>query len=182
MPSIVRRTFLQWLAAATALPFASSCGNDDAQDRTFPQGVGSGDPAPDGVLLWTRVESGGLVTYEVAADREFRTIVTTGERTADVDTDFTVRVDVTGLAAGTTYWYRFHANGVTSPVGRTKTAPAADADVPLRIALASCQDFGGRWFHAWRELVERDDIDVVLFVGDYIYETKIGRASCRDTW
>ncbi|HEY5948393.1 MAG TPA: alkaline phosphatase D family protein, partial [Kofleriaceae bacterium] len=80
-------------------------------------------------------------------------------------------LDITGLVAGRTYWYRFIADGITSPIGRTRTAPAPDADVPVRIALASCQDFGGRWFHAWRVLAERDDVDLVLFIGDYIYET-----------
>ena len=168
-----RRTLLRWLASAPAVPLLASagCADDDTTDGTFPQGVASFEPAPDGVLLWTRVEGGGVATYELATDPDFLTIVAAGEREATVDADFTLRVDVTGLAAGTTYWYRFTAHGVTSPVGRTRTAPLADADVPLRIALASCQDFGGRWFHAWRTLVERDDVDVVLFIGDYIYET-----------
>ena len=176
MPTIERRTFLRWLGASSVLPLAGSsgCSADDAQDKTFPQGVGSGDPTPGGVLLWTRVEPAGAVEtvhYEVARDPDFRDIVATGAHDVAAETDHALHVDVTGLAAGTTYWYRFTARGVTSPMGRTKTAPPPDADVPLRIALASCQDFGGRYFHAWRALVERDDVDVVLFVGDYIYET-----------
>ena len=177
MSSIQRRTFLRLLAASPALPLlgASACGGD-AQDQTFPQGIGSGDPSPDGVLLWTRVEPEDEdavehVTYEVATDPDFDGIVATGEQDVGAGTDHTLRVDVAGLVPGTIYWYRFHARGVTSPTGRTRTAPAPDADVPLRIALASCQDFGGRWFHAWRALAERDDVDVVLFIGDYIYET-----------
>jgi alkaline phosphatase D len=172
MWAIRRRTFFHWMAAMSALPFVGGC-TDDVQDRTFPQGVASGDPAPDGVLLWTRVESDGTerVRYEVATDPDFRRIVAMGERDVDAETDHTLRVEVTGLTAHTTYWYRFVARGVTSPVGRTRTAPEPDADVPLRIALASCQDFGGRWFHAWRTLVERDDVDLVLFIGDYVYET-----------
>lgn len=170
MPTIGRRTLLRWLAAAPALPLLASC-TDDAQDRTFPQGVASFEPTPDGVLIWTRVEGGGLATYEVATDREFRDVVARGELEASEASDFTVRVDLGGLAAATTYWYRFTARGVTSQIGRTRTAPPADADVPLRLALASCQDFGGRWFHAWRTLVDRDDVDCVLFIGDYIYET-----------
>jgi alkaline phosphatase D len=160
-----RRTFLQ--LCATAPLFACT---DEPQDRTFPQGIASFDPTPDGVLLWTRVEGGGDVAYEVATDAEFRHVVTSGGAIASVDTDFTVRVELAGLAAGTQYWYRFTARGVTSPTGRTRTAPDTDVDVPLRIALASCQDFVGRWFHAWRELDERE-VDVVLFIGDYIYET-----------
>jgi alkaline phosphatase D len=167
-----RRSFLGWLAAAPALPLiGSACGTEDP--TPFPQGVASGDPSPDGVLLWTRVEStrSERVLYQVATDPELRTIVASGEQDVDDTTDHTLRVEVTGLSPGTVYWYRFTVRGVASQVGRTKTAPAPDADVPLRIAVASCQDFGGRWFHAWKALVDRDDIDFVLFIGDYIYET-----------
>jgi alkaline phosphatase D len=173
MPRIRRRTVLRWFAATPAVPLLASvgCSGDDSADRTFPQGVASFEPAPDGIVLWTRIDGGGVAAYELATDPDFATVVASGEREATADADFTLRVDVGGLAAGTTYWYRFVARGVTSPVGRTRTAPPADADVPLRIALASCQDFGGRWFHAWRTLVERDDVDLVLFIGDYIYET-----------
>jgi len=164
-----RRTLLKAAAAGALL----RCGDPTAPDRTFPQGVGSGDPTPDGVLLWTRVEGGGSVRWEVASDERFKQLAASGEATASADRDHTVRIDVTGLKAGTPYWYRFIAsNGnVSSPIGRTRTAPDPDTDAPLRIALASCQDFGGRYFHAWRSLLERDDIDLVLFIGDYIYET-----------
>lgn len=130
---------------------------------------------PDGVVLWTRVAAASdevvTVDYEVASDAEFQTIVTQGSQDVDASTDHTLHVVLSTLAPATRYWYRFVARGETSPVGRTKTAPLPDADVPLRIAVASCQDFGGRWFHAWRTLAERDDIDLVLFIGDYIYET-----------
>ena len=147
---IARRTFLRLLAASSALPLVGSgCGDNDESERTFPQGVASGDPTPDGILIWTRVEP--------SSERE------------------TVGYE---LAAATTYWYRFTARGVTSKVGRTRTAPDPDDDVPLRIALASCQDYGGRWFHVWRTLVERDDVDFVLFIGDYIYET-IGHLNAK---
>lgn len=170
MPTIGRRTLLRWLAATPTLPLLAAC-TDDAQDRMFPQGIASFEPTPDGVLIWTRVEAGGPAVYEVASDRAFRDVVARGDVDATEATDFTVRVDVSGLAPATTYWYRFTARGVTSPIGRTRTAPLPDADEPLRLALASCQDFGGRWFHAWRTLVDRDDVDCVLFIGDYIYET-----------
>lgn len=177
-----RRTFLRLLAASSALPLLqSACGDNDESERTFPQGVASGDPTPDGVLLWTRIEPAGdseRVEYEIAADPDFRRIEGTGAVEVGGDSDYTVRIEVTGLAAATTYWYRFTARGVTSPAGRTRTAPDPDADVPVRIALASCQDYGGRWFHAWRTLVERDDVDFVLFIGDYIYET-IGHLAAK---
>ncbi|HEY5926897.1 MAG TPA: alkaline phosphatase D family protein [Kofleriaceae bacterium] len=169
-----RRTFLRlaaYASAASALRFTAGCSDDDPVDRMFPQGIASGDPLPDGVLLWTRVETATRVRYEVAADPSFASVVAAGEVDADPDRDQTVRLEITGLEPGTTYYYRFVADGVTSPLGRTRTAPNPDADVPVRIALASCQDFAGRWFHAWRTLLERDDIDLVLFIGDYIYET-----------
>jgi alkaline phosphatase D len=176
MPSIDRRTLLRWLAASSALPLLGSlgCNADDPSERVFPQGIASGDPTPDGVLLWTRVETRNAserVDYQVATDRGFREIVASGSTDVGDETDFTVRIELTGLTAATTYWYRFTVAGVTSPIGRTRTAPDPDADVPLRIALASCQDFGGRWFHAWRAAVDRDDLDLVLFIGDYIYES-----------
>jgi alkaline phosphatase D len=179
MNRLDRRTFLRiaaYGAALATLRVGTACSSTDPADRMFPQGVGSGDPTTDGVLLWTRVESALRVRYEVARDDAFAEIVASGEVNVEPEHDRTVRLDVAGLAAGTTYWYRFIAVGgesdeITSPVGRTRTAPGPDADVPVRIALASCQDFGGRWFHAWRALLDRDDVDFVLFVGDYIYET-----------
>jgi alkaline phosphatase D len=168
-----RRSFLKYVAA-TPLVASLGCPGSGDDNGTFPQGVASGDPSPDGILLWTRVESAAdveHVTYEVATDRDFTRVVTTGALDVGADTDYTVRAEVMGLSPATTYWYRFTGRGVTSIVGRTRTAPAEDADVPLRIALASCQDYGGRWFHSWRALVDREDVDLVLFIGDYIYET-----------
>jgi hypothetical protein len=172
-----RRTFLRMAAASSGAStlHAAGCGVDEALSPVpegFPQGVASGDPAPDSVLLWTRVEATGAVgvRWEVASDEGFADVVASGETTTDGDRDHTVRVEVGGLSPGTHYWYRFFAEQVASPVGRTRTAPAPDADVPVRIALASCQDFGGRWFHAWRAALAYD-VDLVLFIGDYIYET-----------
>lgn len=171
MVRLPRRTLLQ-AASAAAL---AGCADSREQEATFPQGVGSGDPAPDGVLLWTRVEPAGsaeeAVRWEVSTGERFDRVVQQGEAVAGAERDHTVRAEVSGLEPGTTYWYRFVARGVTSPKGRTRTAPDPEADVPLRVALASCQDYGGRYFHAWRTLLEREDVDFVLFVGDYIYET-----------
>src|SRR4051812_28936725 len=101
MTSIERRTFLRLAAAASATPLlgALACGPDDEQDRTFPQGVGSGDPASDGVLLWTRVEpvesdSVEHVHYEVAADPDFKQLVEIGDRDVDADTDHALRLEI----------------------------------------------------------------------------------------
>jgi alkaline phosphatase D len=143
--------------------------------RVYPQGVASADPRPDGALLWTRIEPDGdgpvLVEYVVAEDPEFAAIAIAGAVEALAADDFTLRVRLVELTAGRRYWYRFFARGVMSPPGRTSTAPAADADAPVRFAVASCQDYLGRYYHAWRALVEQaDDLDFVLFLGDYIYE------------
>jgi alkaline phosphatase D len=111
------------------------------------------------------------VEYVVADDPDFRAIVVAGVVEAQADDDFTLRVRLVELGPGRRYWYRFFADGVMSPPGRTTTAPAADADAPVRFAVASCQDYLGRYYHAWRALVEQaDDLDFVLFLGDYIYE------------
>lgn len=154
--------------------------SDDPVPRPFPQGIASGDPRPDGVLLWTRVapSSPGAresVRYVVATDPSFTSIVTQGTVLALPESDHTVRVRLSGLAPRTTYYYRFRVRELDSVVGRTKTAPAPDDDVPVRIAVASCQDFVGRYYHAWRWLAENGgDIDFVLFLGDYIYEYATG--------
>jgi alkaline phosphatase D len=168
-----RRTFMQLFAAATATPLLGC----SSADPVFPQGVASSDPSPEGVLLWTRVEatSSERVTWEVASDADFKSIVASGEVMTTAETDHAISVEVEGLGASAYYWYRFHARGSTSRIGRTRTAPAPGEDAPVRFALASCQDYGGRWFHAWRALADRDDVDFVLFIGDYIYET-IGHA------
>lgn len=182
--SFRRRDFLRIIAVSTASAGLASCTTDDElssdpadQLRVFPQGVASGDPSPESVILWTRAqpEAGGAipVTYEVATDEGFTSIVAQGAMPVDDSTDHTLRLKITGLSAYTTYYYRFVAENVISVTGRTKTAPAPDEDVNVRFAFASCQDFNGRYFHAWRALVEEeDDVDFVLFLGDYVYETE----------
>lgn len=186
-----RRTFLRELTRGLAgAVVAAQCGADEAErpawldgaepaaeevERVFPQGIASADPRPDGVLLWARVEPDGdaplAVEYAVAEDEQFAAVVAAGSVEARADDDFTLRVRLVGLASGRRYWYRFFARGVMSPRGRTTTAPAADADAPVRFAVASCQDYLGRYYHAWRALAEQaDELDFVLFLGDYIYE------------
>ena len=87
-----------------------------------------------------------------------------------------MKVDARGLDPATTYWYRFRAQGTTSPAGRTRTAPAEDADVPrLRMAVVSCANMQAGWFTAYRHLAERRDLDLVVHLGDYFYEYGPGR-------
>lgn len=142
----------------------------------FALGVASGHPSADGVVLWTRLTGPALppqleVQWELARDEGFQRVVARGRETASAEDAHSVHAEARGLEPARAYWYRFAALGQTSAVGRTRTAPAADAEVPrLDFAIASCQ----RWDHghwaAWRDLAEQP-LDLVIFLGDYIYET-----------
>ena len=182
MDRIHRRDFLHIMVVTAAAGGASmlfGCSSDEEDVRvTFPQGVASGDPRQGSVVLWTRVETESkgpeTVNYEVALDEGFRQLVAGGQVVTGADSDHTVRLKVTGLAPYTRYYYRFMAQGVLSETGRTLTAPAADADVPVRLAVAYGQSYVGRYFTAWRVLAEQEqDIDFVLFLGDYVYEADV---------
>ena len=150
-------------------------------DRVFPQGLASGDPRPDRVVLWTRVEpaeagkgAGDDVELElvIAKDEQLTEIVARTSLTAAASADHTVRVVPTELEPGRFYWYRFEVDGKTTQVGRTKTAPEPNADVPVKFAMCACQDFIGRYWHSWRALLEeKADLDFILYLGDYIYES-----------
>jgi len=181
MPSTSRRRFLSALvvtASATLLPASLvvvAAPRTLRVSRThFPQSVASGDPRPDRVLLWTRVLADvASVRLQVAEDAAFAQLRVDRLLPLERDSDGCLKVRVDGLAAGTTYHYRFLLDvdgGVSSPVGRTRTAPAADADVPVRFAFLSCQDYGGRWYNTLLPLLEQD-LDFVLHLGDFIYET-----------
>ncbi len=150
---------------------------------SFPQGVASGDPSESSVVLWTRVVRGSdsgdvLVALEVASDPSFATLVVDQKLTATAATDHTVRVLVTGLVFGSTYFYRFTA-GQDTISGRTFTAPAAQADVQVNLAWVSCQDYGAGFYGAYRQMLIDDDaradadkIFAVVHLGDMIYETR----------
>ncbi|MFJ2861720.1 alkaline phosphatase D family protein [Kitasatospora sp. NPDC087314] len=189
-------------AGASALPLALSTPAEaaaaaDAAPR-FLHGIASGDPLPDGVLLWTRVTprpeavpGSGLgpdteVRWELAADQAFTRIVASGTVTATAAADHTVKADVRGLTPDTPYWYRFTADAApaatVSAVGRTRTTPATDAALArLRFGVASCANWEGGYFSAYRHLAARGDLDAFLFLGDYIYEYKTGEFCARGT-
>lgn len=149
----------------------------------FPQSVVSGDPRPESVILWTRLEDPDLVAdaeadveISVATDADFTTPVAVDVATAPADAmyDRCVKVKLRGLAPATTYYYRFihtRADGrYVSAVGRTRTAPAEGSDVKVRFAFASCQDFNGRYYNAHAHMATMD-LDFVVHLGDYVYET-----------
>ena len=162
-----------------------------AGDYPFTLGLASGMPRPDSVVLWTRLaphphESlGGLpdapleVRWELADDENFSRGLRSGVATAQPAHAHSVHVEVSGLPSGAQFFYRFMTQGAVSPIGRTRTAPALDADVArLRLALASCQHYEQGAFAAHREIAARD-LDFVLFVGDYIYESSNPRYQVR---
>jgi alkaline phosphatase D len=151
------------------------------RDYPFTLGVASGDPWPDSVVLWTRLapaplEGGGMpmanveLGWEVATDRAFRTIAQRGTAIARPELGHSVHVEVGGLAPGREYWYRFRAGGETSQIGRTKTAPPADAVVSqLRYAVCGCSHYEAGHFTAFRHVAD-EQFDFVFHTGDYIYE------------
>jgi len=166
-------TLRESLAAASVRP-----------EGTFSLGVASGDPLADGVVLWTRLAPdplaadghGGMphdpvtVRWEVADDASFRRVVRRGMERADFTSGHAVHAEVSGLAPGRDYYYRFAADGETSPVGRTRTAPAPGARPDsLRFAFASCQSWAGGRYAAYRTMAE-EDLDLVVHLGDYVYE------------
>jgi alkaline phosphatase D len=139
----------------------------------FNHGVASGDPKQDRVVIWTRVspeQSGDVpVRWIVARNRELTDIVKTGVIAANSARDYTVKVDVTGLRPGAPYFYGFRAGASESTIGKTRTLPRGSAEV-ARIAVVSCSSFSHGFFNAYESLAERDDIDLVVHLGDYIYE------------
>lgn len=161
----------------------------------FLHGVASGDPLPTSVVLWTRVTpdrdalpGSGMgddvhVAWEIATDEAMASVVAHGQEVASAEHDHTVHVDPFGLNPDTVYYYRFQVtsgehSGAYSPVGRTKTAPAVDAQVDnLKFAVASCANYESGFFNAYKDMAERGrsgELDFVVFLGDYIYEYPTG--------
>jgi alkaline phosphatase D len=166
-----------------AVLHASQIAGIEQGAQYFPQSVASGDPRPDSVILWTRVNDAGLAAADypvrviVTKDKYFANVVMNQEVTAQAAADHCVKVKVTGLQPATTYLYFFvYFKGGTvylSHLGRTKTAPAAGSDVPVRFAYFSCQDYNDRYYNTYLKLLldHKDDLDFLVHLGDYIYET-----------
>ncbi|MDH6571006.1 alkaline phosphatase D [Streptomyces sp. SAI-117] len=191
-----RRTVVKAAAATAVLaaPLAATRPAGAVEAPAFLHGVASGDPLPDGILLWTRVTPAAEavpgsalgpdteVGWVVAEDKAFTNVVAKGSVTATAASDHTVKADVRGLRPATDYWFRFSAGGTDSPAARTRTAPAADAAVAnLRFGVVSCANWEAGWFSAYRHLAARGDLDAWLHLGDYIYEYGTGQYGTRDT-
>lgn len=188
-----RRDFLAsaaGFAATLAMPSARVLAQPRFTHDPFTLGVASGYPRPDGVVLWTRLAprpltGGGMpqaaveVGWEIAADESFRNIVRRGREITVPEFAHSVHAEIRGLEPARHYWYRFHAGGATSAAGRTRTAPAADASAgQLRLAFASCQQYEQGYYTAYRHMAA-EDLDLVIHLGDYIYESSWGRDHVR---
>jgi alkaline phosphatase D len=198
-----RREFLKRagyvVVSASVVPFlgcgddddTSSSGSNDSPDTSpnsevFPQGVASGDPQPNAVVLWTRAvptqganASSVALQLQVSETEDFAALVVDQALEARIQDDYTLRIYVDTLTPNRWYYYRFVAGSDYSRVGRTRTAPEADADVEPRFAWASCQDYQANFYTAYRLLLdndlkaaEADQLHFILFVGDFIYETR----------
>ena len=162
------------LASAAALPLGALARSSREGAALFQHGVASGDPLQDRVILWTRVTPQNpaavvVVRFEIATDPAFTQTVARGTTRTDESRDFTVKVDPARLRPGTTYYYRFLVGNEASPIGRTRTLPVG-ATQRLRIAVASCSNHAAGYFNAYRRLAERADLDLVVHLGDYLYE------------
>ncbi len=187
-----RRAFLKTtgLALATTLPVLSACARPKIISDPFTLGIASGSPLPDGVVLWTRLApqplaGGGLdplpisVGWEVASDEAFRKIVQRGTAIAQPDFGHSIHVEVDGLEPAHWYWYRFFVGDAVSPIGRTRTALAPKTAGEFRFAFASCQQYEQGYYAAHRHLAQ-EELDLVIFLGDYIYESSWGKNHVRN--
>lgn len=187
-----RRELIQKTLAgfgALSLPISLTACGDDADSNTQPttqvqflHGVASGDPLQTQVIIWTRVtptdSSARLeVVWEVAKDADFKHITATGKVLTTAAQDFTVKVDVTGLAAGQVYFYRFKSASKYSITGQTKTL-AAQVQL-VQFAVCSCSNYPAGYFHVYKEMAKQD-VDVVIHLGDYIYEYGMGEYATEE--
>ncbi|MEM9729369.1 MAG: alkaline phosphatase D family protein [Myxococcota bacterium] len=147
-------------------------------ENLFEHGVASGDPTSNAVILWTRVSPENdepvEVWWEMALDPEFNDRTAQGTLTTDASSDYTAKVDASGLVWGREYYYRFFAQGRQSAIGRTRLAPSGDEAAQLRFGVCSCSNYGFGFFHAYRNMAARADLDAVIHLGDYFYEYENG--------
>lgn len=184
MTTLSRRTLLHWLAnGSVASNWPQRAWSHPRFDSNpFALGIASGSPTHSGVVLWTRLlQTGHLgrsslsvipisVQWDVAHDEAFARIVRSGKILALPELAHSVHAEVDGLEPDRWYFYRFQVGGVQSPVGRTRTLPAPETTVQrLRLAYASCQRWEHGHYGAYRHM-QRESLDLVLFLGDYIYE------------
>jgi alkaline phosphatase D len=200
---LTRRQFLGAAAGAGLLLTGARCGGSGPSAAKppvpttpafsgppFTLGVASGDPVHNGVILWTRLapeplagggmpETDVVVEWEVATDENFAKVAKRGTEIATAADGHSVHADVKGLKADSWYWYRFRAGREISPVGRTRTAPKQNAsNSQLTFAFASCQNWQDGFWTPYAHLAE-EDLDLVVFLGDYMYESGVNASAVR---
>ena len=171
-------TVLFFVVLLVAIGFALYGGSGRV---SFDHGIASGDPLSDRVIVWTRVtprasQKRVRVRVEVATDEKFESLVHSSVKIARAKSDYTIKIDIKGLSAGTFYYYRFRSGDATSALGRTKTLPQGDVN-SVRLAVFSCANYPishGGYFNVYGHAAETADVDAVIHLGDYIYE--YGRA------
>jgi len=179
--SITRRRFLAGaggLVLAGGIPSArglAQSGPAVARGGRFAQSVASGQPTPNGITLWTKVselQRPGTMQFEVSTEPDFRSVLIRRSVSAEEARDFaiTTRVDSAKLKPSERYFYRFFTCDESSPVGRFRTARAADSREPVRVAFFSCQDFESGFYTAHAGIAQEEDLDLVVCLGDYVYE------------
>lgn len=169
-----RRALLRGLSAAPLAPLAAGCAPEAPASARFAHGVAAGDPGPGSLVLWTRlsgVTQATAVHWQIARDAALVEVVAAGLAEAAPERDFTVKVEASGLPAGAALHYRFDvvtpAGLLTSPLGRARTLPEATERV--RLGVCACASYAHGFFHGYRLLAERD-LDLVLHLGDFLYE------------
>lgn len=184
---IDRRRFLETFAALGMSQAVPACATDrkvSFSSYPFTLGVASGYPRPDGMVLWTRLIGDFDFTpipvrWEIAADESMRKVVASGSADAHPAWAHSMHVEPRGLEPDRWYWFRFRAGEALSPIGRTRTAPAAGATpARMRFAFASCQHYEHGYYTSYKHVVA-DDVDLVVFLGDYIYESSLRRNQVR---
>lgn len=182
MTKLTRRDFIKASAAGFGSVVISSsllgCSSDNREPEPLPyrvqflHGVASGDPTADAVILWTRLSADAAtvpVKWQLAEDKNFNRVIRSGDTTASAVSDYTIKIDVRDLNAGTEYYYRFRAGTVTSATGRAKTLPAAGVSA-VKLAVFSCSNYPAGYFHVYAKAAEITGLDAVIHLGDYIYE------------
>ncbi|EGQ9694276.1 alkaline phosphatase D family protein [Vibrio parahaemolyticus] len=185
--SLSRRDFMKVVSSTAVATGLIGCGSDDNESVavSFEHGVASGDPTQAQVIIWTRVTTAASyvdVSWQVASDMEFSNVVQSGVFTTDTGRDFTVKVDVQNLNANSQYYYRFMVGEMMSEVGQTQTLPE-DSVEKASMAVVSCANYPAGYFHVYREILnqhEQSPFDVVLHLGDYIYEYGAGGYASED--
>ncbi len=171
---MLRRRFLQLIASGLLLALNACTRSIKPAPRFgFHHGVASGDPLSDRVIIWTRVsgtsDAAVSVQWAIADNPGMRDPIRQGIAETGPGRDYTVKVDVTGLPSNSRLYYRFQAGAEMSIVGRTRTLPQGAVEA-ASFAVVSCSNYPYGYFHAYREIARRDDIDAVIHLGDYLYD------------